>query len=131
MGSGSRTVRCSLNFIAVGLLTAADVAIQHRPRLRHDTQGQEDQPRLPRQPYGKEPIGAGRARQAQRLTFKAIPVTHPASSKSHSGWRSVDPARLRAALGLGRDELHPIKGGGGRLSARQDDRRVVVGRRPM
>ena len=38
------------------------------------------------------------------------------------------PARLRAAVGLGRDELHRHQGSGRRrLSARQDDRRVVVG----
>ena len=106
----------------------------HRPRDgRHgQAQGQEDQPRLSRQPVrqGADP-GARSARQAQRLHLQGDP--------GHASGRRAEvavardppgPARLRAALGLGRDELHRDQGsGGGRLSARQDDRRVVVGRR--
>ena len=124
------------NFIAVGSYwTAADVAIQHiahEARRHRQAQGQEDQPRLSRQSLRQgADRGAGRARQAQRLHLQGDP--------GHASGRRAEvavardppgPAGLRAALGLGRDELHRHQGsGGGRLSARQDDRRVVVGRR--
>ena len=106
----------------------------HRPRARRhgQAQGQEDQPRLSRQPVrqGADP-GARRARQDERLHLQGDP--------GHASGRRAEvavagdppgPSRLRAALGLGRDELHLDQGSrGGRLSARQDDRRVVVGRR--
>ena len=101
-------------------------------RRHRQAEGQEDQPRLSRQPVrqGADP-GARGARQAQRLHLQGDP--------GHASGRRAEvavagdppgPARLRAAVGLGRDELHRDQGsGGGRLSARQDDRRVVVGRR--
>ena len=106
----------------------------HRPRDgRHgQAQGQEDQPRLSRQPVRQ---GADRgdrgARQEGRLHLQGDPGH--ASGRRAEVAVAVDPpgpARLRAAVGLGRDELDRHQGSrGGRLSARQDDRRVVVGRR--
>ena len=100
-------------------------------RLRQ-AQGQEDQPRLSRQPLrqGADP-GARRARQEGRLHLQGDPG-HPSGRRAEVAVAGdpPGPARLRAALGLGRDELHRGQGSGGRrLSARQDHRRVVVGRR--
>ena len=124
------------NFIAVGSYwTAADVAIQH---IAHELGGMD---KLKGKkislvyhdsPYGKEPILALEERaKLNGFTFKA----HPGHASGRRAEVAVagdpsGPARLRAAVGLGRDELHLDQGsGGGRLSARQDDRRVVVGRR--
>ena len=124
------------NFIAVGSYwTAADVAIQH---IAHELggidklKGKKISLVYHDSPYGKEPILALEERaKLQRLHLQGDP--------GHASGRRAEvavagdppgPARLRAALGLGRDELHLDQGsGGGRLSARQDDRRVVVGRR--
>ena len=98
-------------------------------RLRQ-AEGQEDQPRLSRQPLrqGADP-GARGARQEGRLRVQGDP--------GHASGRRAEvavagdppgPARLRAAVGLGRDELDRHQGSRRRrLSARQDDRRVVVG----
>ena len=124
------------NFIAVGSLLDRGRRRHpaHRPRARRhrQAQGQEDQPRLSRQPLrqGADP-GAGRARQEERLHLQGHPG-HASGRRAEVAMARDPPgsARLRAALGLGRDELHRDQGsGGGRLSARQDDRRVVVGRR--
>ena len=87
--------------------------------------------------YHDSPTARSRSRccrSAPRCTassFKLLPVTHPGvEQKAHLAADPPEPARLRAAVGLGRDELDRDQGGGGRrLSARQDVRRVVVGRR--
>ena len=100
------------NFIAVGSYwTAADVAIQH---IAHELggidklKGKKISLVYHDSPYGKEPILALEERaKLNGFTFKA----HP----GHASGRRAEvamardppgPARLRAALGLGRDELH-------------------------
>ena len=99
-------------------------------RRRRQAEGQEDQPRLSRQPLrqGADPGAAGAGGEA-RLRVHADPG-HASGRRAEVAVarHPPEPARLRAALGLGRDERHRHQGSGGRrLSARQDDRRVVVG----
>ena len=60
-----------------------------------------------------------------------LPVTHPGVEQKAT-WLQIRQQRpgLRVPLGLGRDELDVDQGGGRhRLPAREDVRRVVVGRR--
>ena len=115
--------------------TAADIAIQHIAKELGGVdklKGKKISLVYHDSPYGKEPIPALRgARQEERLRVQG--------HSGHASGRRAEvavagdppgPARLRAALGLGRDELHRHQGSRRRrLSARQDDRRVVVGRR--
>ena len=79
-------------------------------------------------PYGKEPIPLLEER-AKQLGFDAAAVAGDASGRGAEGHLAADPpepAGLCLPVGLGRDELHRAEGGGGhRLPARQDVRRVV------
>ena len=95
-------------------------------------QGQEDRARLPRQPLrqGADPA-AGGTRQAARLRAAAAAGDAPGrGAEGHLAADPPEPPGLRVPVGLGRDELHRAEGGGGhRLPARQDVRRVVGRRR--
>ena len=95
-------------------------------------EGQEDRRRLHDSPYGKEPIPVLQEMAKQHgFDLELMPVTHPGVEQKAT-WLQIrqSAARFRAALGLGRDELDGAQGGGGRrLSARQDARRVVGRRR--
>jgi len=124
------------NFIAVGSYwTAADVAIQHMltsSAASTSSRGKKISLVYHDSPYGKEPIAALEERaKLNGCTFKAIPGhTSGRRAESRSGWRSVRTVRTTCCSGLGRDELHRHQGSGGvGYPARQDDRRVVVGRR--
>ena len=83
-------------------------------------------------PYGKEPIPLLR-RWRKQHGFELEAAAGDASRRRAEGDLAADPpapARLRAAVGLGRDELDGDQGSRrGRLSARQDDRRLVGRRR--
>ena len=72
-------------------------------------------------------------RSARRCTGSSCSCSGHASRRGAEGHLAADspePSGLRVALGLGRDELDRDQGSGrGRLSARQDVRRVVVGGR--
>ena len=135
-GRRAATARCSRGtsspWAATGPPPTCHPAHRQGARWLRQAQGQEGYARLPRQPLrqGADP-GPGGSRQAQRLHLQGG-AGHPSgrASRSRSGWPSPGPPRLRAAVGLGRDELHRRHRGRGRgLSARQDDRRMVVGRR--
>ena len=104
---------------------------QEGRRLRQ-AQGQEDRARLPRLALRQgADRAAAEARQHARLRDPAAAGHAP--GRRAEGDLAADPpepSRLHAAVGLGRDELDRHQGSGrGRLSARQDVRRVVVGRR--
>src|SRR5499427_7220879 len=102
---------------------------QEGRRVRQ-AQGQEDRAGLSRLALRQ---GADRpaaeAREDARIR-DPVPAGH-ASGRRAEGDLAADPpepSRLRAAVGLGRDEFDRHQGGGrGRLSAREDVRRVVVG----
>jgi hypothetical protein len=83
-------------------------------------------------PYGKEPIAAVAGTLQDARLRPAAAAGHASGSRAE-GHLAADPPvapGLRAAVGLGRDEFHLAEGGPGhRLPARQDVRRVVVGRR--
>ena len=104
---------------------------QEGRRVRQ-AEGQEDHPRLSRQPVrqGTDPAAAG-AGQDARLRVQLD--SGDASGRRAEGGLAADPpepSRLRAAVGLGRDELDRDQGGGrDRLPARQDVRRLVGRRR--
>ena len=116
------------NFIAVGSYwTAADIAIQHVAkeigRLRQ-AEGQEDQPRLSRQPLrqGADPGAGGAAAKIDGFEFKAIPVTHPGVEQKSQwlairqdrpdyvllwGWGVMNSTAIKeaAAVGYPRDKM--------------------------
>ncbi len=104
---------------------------QEGRRLRQ-AQGQEDRAGLSRLALRQgADRAAAEARADARLRDDA-PAGHPSRRRAEGDLAAdpPEPSRLRAAVGLGRDELDRDQGGGrGRLSARQDVRRVVVGRR--
>jgi hypothetical protein len=81
-------------------------------------------------PYGKEPIPLLQERAATWLQPAAVAGDLTGrGAKSHLVAGASGPARLRAALGLGRDELHRLEGSPShRFPARENVRRVVVGR---
>ena len=121
------------NFPLLGTYwTAADIAVQHVAKKEGGAdklKGKKIALVYHDSPYGKEPIPPLEAR-AKMHGFESCSCRSPilASSRRRPGWRSARTGRLRSALGLGRDELHRHQGSRGRrLSARQDDRRVVVG----
>ena len=124
------------NFIAVGTYwTAADVAIQHIAKELggiDKLKGKKISLVYHDSPYGKEPIPALEERaKLNGFTFKAIPVTHPGVEQK-SQWLAIRQDRPDYVLLWGWGVMNSTAdqgGGGGRLSARQDDRRVVVGRR--
>ena len=101
------------NFSPLGTYwTAADIAIQHIAKELggfDKLKGKKISLVYHDSPYGKEPIPALEAlRQEARLRVQGrsrSPI--PASSRSRSGCDPPGPARLRAAVGLGRDELAP------------------------
>ena len=106
----------------------------HRQEGRRlgQVQGQEDRPRLPRQPVwqGADSRRSPSVRSCTASSCNCCRSRRRASSRSRPGCRSANRARLRDAVGLGRDELHRDQGSAGhRLSARKDVRRVVGRRR--
>ena len=123
------------NFPLLGTYwTAADVLVQHLGKLNgglDKLKGKKIALIYHDSPYGKEPIPLlHRAGQAARL-----PADHASGHASRRGAESgvaADPpvaSRLRGPVGLGRDELHRhSRSGRDRLPARQDVRRMVVGR---
>ena len=124
------------NFVAVGSYwTAADVAIQHIANELggiDKLKGKKISLVYHDSPYGKEPILALEERAKMNgFTFKAIPVTHPGVEQK-SQWLAIRQDRPDYVLLWGWGVMNSTVdqgSGGGRLSARQDDRRVVVGRR--
>jgi len=98
-------------------------------RLRQ-AQGQEDRAGLSRLALRQEPIALLEQRAKMHgFEFTPMPVTHPGVEQKAT-WAAdpPEPAGLCPAVGLGRHELDVDQGGGGRrLPARQDVRRVVVG----
>ena len=104
---------------------------QEGRRLRQ-AQGQEDRARLSRLALrqGADRAAAEARADARLRTDAAAGDASRRRAEGDLAANPPEPARLRAALGLGRDELHRDQGSGrGRLSAREDVRRVVVGRR--
>ncbi len=124
------------NFPLLGTYwSAADIAIQHVAKEiggADKLKGKKISLVYHDSPYGKEPIPALQvAGPEARLRVHAD--SRHASGRGAEVAVALDPpepSRLRADLGLGRHERRCHQGSGGRrLSARQDDRRVVVGRR--
>ena len=124
------------NFPLLGTYwTAADIILQHIAKKEggfDKLKGKKIALVYHDSPYGKEPIALlAEARPDARLRADAA-AGHPSGRRAEGDLAAdpPEPAGLCAALGLGRDELHRHQGSGrGRLSARQDVRRVVVGRR--
>ena len=122
------------NFPLLGTYwSAADIAIQHIAKEMggfDKLKGKKISLVLSRQPLrqGADPGAAGAGAEA-RLRVHA----HPRHASGRRAEVAVadhppEPARLRAALGLGRHERRSHQGSSRRrLSSRQDARRVVVG----
>ena len=115
--------------------TAADIILQHIAKKEGGVdklKGKKIALVYHDSPYGKEPIPLLQKR-AQKHGFELHAAAGHAARRRAEGDLAADPpepARLRAALGLGRDELDRAQGGGRRrLSARQDVRRLVGRRR--
>ena len=114
---------------------AADVLIQHIAKKEggfDKLKGKKIALVYHDSPYGKEPIPLLQERAKMHgFELQLMPVTAP--GRRAEGGLAADPpepARLRAAVGLGRDELDRAQGSAGhRLSAREDVRRLVGRRR--
>ena len=110
----------------------AGAARRQEGRRPRQAQGQEDRAGLSRFALrqGADRSAAG-ARQDARL--RAAAAAGDASGRRAEGDLAADPPAtpgLRVPVGLGRDELDRDQGSGRhRLSAREDVRRLVVGRR--
>jgi hypothetical protein len=79
-------------------------------------------------PFGKEPIPLLQERAKMHgFDLQMLPVTAPwRRTEGHLAAGAPEPPRLRAAVGLGCDELHRPEGSPGHgLSTRQDVWRVV------
>ena len=124
------------NFPPIGSYwTAADVAIQHIAKELggfDKLKGKKISLVYHDSPYGKEPILAlEELAKKDGFTFKAIPVTHPGVEQK-SQWLAIRQDRPDYVLLWGWGVMNSDRGQGSRgrrLSARQDHRRVVVGRR--
>ncbi len=113
----------------LGRRRRADPAHRQEGRRPGQAQGQEDRAGLPRQPVrqGADPAAAGASQGARLRTAAAAGDRAGRRAEVDLAADPPEPARLRAAVGLGRDELHRAEGGRGhRLPAREDVRRVVV-----
>ena len=124
------------NFPLLGTYwTAADIILQHIAKKEggfDKLKGKKIALVYHDSPYGKEPIALLQKRGADARLRDDAPAGDPSGRRAEGDLAAdpPEPPRLCAALGLGRDELDRHQGGGrGRLSAREDVRRVVVGRR--
>ena len=124
------------NFPLLGTYwTAADIILQHIAKKEggfDKLKGKKIALVYHDSPYGKEPIALLQKRARDARLRDDVPAGHPSRRRAEGDLAAdpPEPSRLRAAVGLGRDELDRHQGGGrGRLSAREDVRRVVVGRR--
>ena len=121
------------NFPLLGTYwTAADIILQHIANKEggfDKLKGKKIALVYHDSPFGKEPIALLQKR-AQAAWLRAAAAARDASRRRAEGDVAAgppEPSRLCHAVGLGRDELHRHQGGGcGRLSAREDVRRVVV-----
>ena len=121
------------NFPLLGTYwTAADIILQHIANKEggfDKLKGKKIALVYHDSPFGKEPIALLQKR-AQAAWLRAAAAARDASRRRAEGDVAAgppEPSRLCHPVGLGRDELHRHQGGGcGRLSAREDVRRVVV-----